>query len=365
MTPGKNPPGLPVRLEQVRKVYAGRGATVTAIGGIDLAVEPGEFFILLGPSGCGKSTLLDLLAGLAAPDAGTICFGAEVVADPGRGIWRTPKERNVAMVFQSYALYPHLSVAENIAFPLRVGGARKETVTPAVRAAAASVQILDLLERKPAELSGGQRQRVAIARALVRHPALFLLDEPLSNLDARLRTATRARLKSLQRNLGVTTVYVTHDQQEALALGDRVAVLKRGHIEQIGPPGELIARPATAFVARFAGNPPMNMLRLRTGETHPGLSRERLAAAGLTHAATFLLGVRPERIALSSPESERGWPAEVESVEPLGRDHLVHLSAGERRFSVLTAGAAPCAGERVRAEIDFDSAQLFPDDGEE
>ena len=369
--------GVRISLTGVSKVHASHGRKVTAVDGIDLVVEPGELLVLLGPSGCGKSTLLDLLAGLEAPTAGAIRFDGKAVADPGNGILLSPKERNVSMVFQSYALYPHLTVGENIAFPLRVGGADAASIPAAVRSAAAAVQLESLLEARPSGLSGGQRQRVAIARALVRAPSLFLMDEPLSNLDARLRSAMRGRIKSLQRELGVTTVYVTHDQQEAMALGDRVAVLKQGRIEQIGKPAELFAQPASAFVARFAGLPPMNLLRVRSAAGSGGPRLESVAGGRLPDLPpaladavpagdTFLLGFRPEHASLAAAGSGLGLPVRVDAVEPYGRDVLVHLSAGTASMAVLVpAGSGPSAGEAAEVCIDAGKVRLFPDDGEE
>lgn len=368
--------GLRLELDRLAKNYGSGGRGVTAVDGIDLAIEPGEFFILLGPSGCGKSTLLEMLAGLEPPTSGEIRFDGEAVAAPARGVFLTPKERNVAMVFQSYALYPHLTVSENIAFPLRVGGAKTDSIGAAVREAAESVEIGELLERRPAELSGGQRQRVAIARAIVRRPSLFLMDEPLSNLDARLRASTRAKLKALQRRLGVTTVYVTHDQQEAMALGDRVAILNRGRIEQIGTPASLYADPATAFVARFVGNPPMNLIRTRrSGEADGPLLQavgtEWIFLADVTQGRelpageSILIGIRPEDVRILPSDSRNGLEARVDSVEPLGRENLLHLSAGALTFTALSPHSGPGVGETVRAEFDPGRLHYFPDDREE
>lgn len=369
--------GMRLILEKVTKVHQGRGRRVVAVDGIDLTVEPGELLALLGPSGCGKSSLLDLLAGLESPTEGEIRFDGETVASPARGISLSPRDRNVAMVFQSYALYPHLTVGENIAFPLRVGGAASVSIAEAVRAAAADVDLEGLLEARPSELSGGQRQRVAIARAIVRRPSLFLMDEPLSNLDARLRHATRARIKTLQRRLGVTTLYVTHDQQEAMALGDRVAVLKAGRIEQLGTPAELYDRPATAFVATFTGNPPMNLLRMRRAAGEAGRPRLELPGAdwildfaGPLEAdapagASLLLGFRPEHAVLRPMDWAGGLPARIEARERFGRDSLVRLAAGGASFNVLERDSQAGTGEMVRVDIEPSKLRLFPDDGEE
>ncbi|MGH8713206.1 MAG: ABC transporter ATP-binding protein, partial [Casimicrobiaceae bacterium] len=227
----------------------------TAVDGIDLSVREGEFLVLVGPSGCGKTTLLRMLAGLEVPTAGDVMIGNQVVTH------LAPRERNVAMVFQSYALYPHLSVFRNIAFPLRAVGTPGHEVEARVERAATMFGIQSLLQRKPRQLSGGERQRVALARAVVRKPVAFLLDEPLSNLDAKLRTSARDELQQFQRRLGTTTVYVTHDQIEAMGLGDRIAVLDAGRVHQIGTPSEVYDDPADIFVATFIGSPPMNLIR--------------------------------------------------------------------------------------------------------
>ena len=239
-----------VRLEGIVK----RHGTFTALHGIDLDIQPGEFFALLGPSGSGKTTTLRILAGLESVDAGRVLIdGADVTATE-------PGSRDVAMVFQSYALYPHMSVGQNIGFPLKMIGTAPAQIEKAVQDAAAKVAISHLLDRKPGQLSGGQQQRCALARAIVRQPRLFLLDEPLSNLDAKLRLETRAELRKLQRSLGVTAVYVTHDQEEAMTIADRMAVFMEGRIVQVGTPHEIFRKPATATVAAFIGTPPMNLL---------------------------------------------------------------------------------------------------------
>jgi multiple sugar transport system ATP-binding protein len=369
--------GMRLELSGLTKVHASRGRRVTAVDGVDLVVEPGELLVLLGPSGCGKSSLLDLLAGLERPTAGEIRFDGHPVAAPAQGIFDSPRERNVAMVFQSYALYPHLTVRENIAFPLRVGHMDKARIPAAVRDAAEAVELSALLDARPGELSGGQRQRVAIARAIVRKPSLFLMDEPLSNLDARLRAATRGRLKALQRKLGVTTVYVTHDQQEAMALGDRVAVLNRGKVEQWSEPAALQSRPASAFVARFTGTPPMNLLRMKRmvsgGVTRVelpgsdwGVTVEDAKTAKRLTGETVLLGFRPEHAALAREGSGKGFPARVDAVEPFGREFLVRLSVGSAAVAVV-AGTMEMGevGTAVRVDPDPSQVRLFPDDGED
>lgn len=258
---------------------------VRAVDGIDLVAKEGELLVLLGPSGCGKTTLMRLIAGLEAPDSGNVIIGGKIVT------FLPPRARNVAMVFQSYALYPHLTVARNIAFPLRAAGMAKDKIRQRVHQAARMFGIERLLERKPRQLSGGERQRVALARAVVREPVLFLLDEPLSNLDAKLRNAARNELKQFQRRLGTTTIYVTHDQAEAMGLGDRIAVLESGRVRQVGTPQDIYKHPTDTFVATFIGSPPMNLLAedggwlgFRPEDFQP---RSVLAGNGRDDAASF------------------------------------------------------------------------------
>src|SRR5438874_9111768 len=258
-----------VETKQIKKVFADH---TTAVDGVDLITREGEFLVLLGPSGCGKTTLLRMIAGLEQQTSGDIVIGGTVVND------LPPRERKIAMVFQSYALYPHLSVAKNIAFPLKAQGAPREKIEPAVQKAAGMFGIERLLHRKPRQLSGGERQRVALARAMVREPDVFLLDEPLSNLDAKLRTAARDELQMFQRKLGTTTIYVTHDQVEAMGLGDRIAVMSGGKIRQLGPPTDVYNEPADTFVAGFLGSPPMNFFE--RGEVLVGFRPEQMLPKG-------------------------------------------------------------------------------------
>ncbi len=272
---------------------------VHAVDGVDLATGEGEFLVLLGPSGCGKTTLLRMIAGLEQPTAGQILIGGTVVND------LPPRARKIAMVFQSYALYPHMTVYDNIAFPLRAQGVPREEIPRKVQWAASLFGITALLSRRPRQLSGGERQRVALARALVREPAVFLLDEPLSNLDAKLRASARDELQQFQRRIGTTTIYVTHDQVEAMGLGDRIAVMQGGRVRQIGTPQEVYDEPADTFVAGFLGSPPMNLVD--TGDV--------------------LVGFRPEHL-LPREAHEGGplvgWPLRVTRVEYLGADRLVY-----------------------------------------
>src|SRR5215471_10672376 len=240
-----------VETKALRKEFTGH---IVAVDGVNLSIHEGEFLVLLGPSGCGKTTLLRMIAGLERQTSGDILIGGRVVNE------LPPRARKIAMVFQSYALYPHLTVASNIAFPLKAQGAPKASIAGEVERAARMFGIERLLQRKPRQLSGGERQRVALARAMVRHPDVFLLDEPLSNLDAKLRNLARDELKQFQRRLGTTTIYVTHDQVEAMGLGDRIAVMEAGRVRQIGTPKEIYTHPTDTFVATFIGSPPMNLI---------------------------------------------------------------------------------------------------------
>ena len=322
-----------VRLAGVSKDYDG----VPAVRELELEVAEGELLVVLGPSGCGKSTVLRLVSGLEEATAGRILIGDRDVTNlaPGR--------RNVSMVFQSYALFPHLTAAENIGFGLVVRDVPRAEVRERVARAATLVGCAHLLERRPAQLSGGERQRIALARALVREPDVFLLDEPLSNLDAELRAQTRAELKKLHARLGVTMLYVTHDQIEALTLGDRIAVLRAGELQQLGTPDEIWREPANRFVARFVGMPAMNVL-------HSG------GAVGLDSPPGAEVGIRPEHVMLG----ETGVAATVTLVEPIGSETLVHLRVGDTELVArVAAEAAPGVGEAVRVSALRRHAHLF------
>jgi multiple sugar transport system ATP-binding protein len=313
-----------VRLAGVEKTYPNGHV---AARGIDLEIADGEFMVLVGPSGCGKSTALRMIAGLETPTAGRVLIGdRDVTALP-------PQERDIAMVFQSYALYPHMTVRENLSFGLRMRGAARPAIAERVEHVARALGLDAVLERKPSQLSGGQRQRVALGRAMVRDPQVFLFDEPLSNLDAKLRVETRAELARLHRRLKATIVYVTHDQEEALTLGGRVAVMRDGNVEQVAPPMDVYRRPASLFVAGFVGSPAMNLLpgdvRADGAWAGPGglvlpLTLPR-GGAGLPARAT--LGVRPHDVAIIPPGAG-DTDARVDVVEPRGSELLVHLRLG-------------------------------------
>ena len=309
---------------QMQDIYKSYGA-VEVIKGLNLAIAPGEFLVLLGQSGCGKSTALRMIAGLETITSGRLMIGERDVTDV------LPKYRDVAMVFQSYALYPHKTVAGNIGYPLKLRKTPKDELDRAVLDAARKVHLEDYLDRYPRQLSGGQRQRVALARAMVRKPSVFLMDEPLSNLDAKLRGVMRAELKRLQADLGVTTVYVTHDQIEAMTMAQKIVVMQDGVIEQTGSPLELYDYPRNVFVAGFIGAPAMNMIRgtVRGGETGVveanGCALEVRTAGGAEDGQPVVYGIRPEHLELS----DQGFPAQVSVVEPTGAETLVFLRFGE------------------------------------
>src|SRR5438552_9350071 len=300
------------------------GADVLAVNDLTLTVNEGEFLILVGPSGCGKTTALRMVAGLEEVTGGEIRVGGRVVNDVA------PADRDIAMVFQNYALYPHMSVADNIAFPLRQKRTKKPEVGERVAEVARLLSIEELLQRKPRELSGGQRQRVAIGRALVRRPQAFLMDEPLSNLDAKLRVQMRAELISLHKRLGITTIYVTHDQTEAMTLGDRVVVLNKGVVQQVDTPDRLYRYPDNVFVAGFIGSPSMNLLRgrLEGGAVRLGSQRLELPAPP-RREGDVLVGLRPEDFTLANGSDAGAFDAEVAFTERLGPETLVHFRAAD------------------------------------
>jgi len=321
-----------VTFDKATRLYP--GSTRPAVDALDLAVADGEFLVLVGPSGCGKSTSLRMLAGLEEVNSGSILIGDRNVTDV------PPKDRDIAMVFQNYALYPHMTVAENMGFALKIAGVNKEERATRVLEAARLLDLEPYLNRKPKALSGGQRQRVAMGRAIVRQPQVFLMDEPLSNLDAKLRVQTRTQIASLQRRLGVTTVYVTHDQTEALTMGDRIAVLKDGILQQVGSPRDLYEKPRNVFVAGFIGSPAMNLFPadiaeggVRFGTAVVGAGRDEV---GRAHGSQVTVGVRPADLVVSTTRGE-GLQVEVDLVEELGADGYLygHSDVGGRRTDIV------------------------------
>ena len=342
--------------EKATRIYP--GSDRPAVDALDLDIEDGEFLVLVGPSGCGKSTSLRMLAGLEDVNEGVIRIGERDVTH------LPPKDRDIAMVFQNYALYPHMNVAENMGFALKIAGVPKDERERRVREAAKLLDLEDYLQRKPKALSGGQRQRVAMGRAIVREPQVFLMDEPLSNLDAKLRVQTRTQIASLQRRLGVTTVYVTHDQVEAMTMGDRVAVLKDGLLQQVDTPREMYERPANVFVAGFIGSPAMNIRTFQVTESgaHVGaarvpLSRATLSAVAAEGSSTVVLGFRPESLEVVSEGTDGAFPVTVNVVEELGSDAFLYgtMGDGDGTDEDLIARAdprrPPAKGERVFLRI--------------
>jgi ABC-type sugar transport system ATPase subunit len=356
-----------VCFDHVDKVYPGG---VVALEDLCLEVADGELLALVGPSGCGKSTVLRLLAGLEQPTRGALRIGSREVGA------LSPQARNVAMVFQDYALYPNRTVRGNLAFPLEMRGLPREEIARRVERAAALLEIGELLDRRPRELSGGQRQRVAMGRALVREPDVFLLDEPLSNLDAKLRGQVRAEIAELRRRTGTTMIYVTHDQVEAMTLGDRVAVLRQGRLQQVAAPRELYAAPANAFVAGFIGSPPMNLVpaslsvdgrgraALAVGEALLALDGAQLEAARAAGAGELIVGFRPEALGLGAPGAEGGLEARVDYVEYLGHELLAHLRLGPHAITARLAARELAAGAAVSLSIPPASLHLFSKSGE-
>ncbi|MGW3350585.1 ABC transporter ATP-binding protein [Nonomuraea rubra] len=331
-----------ITLHALTKVFPGG---VRALDDIHLTIADGEFFALLGPSGCGKTTLLRTIAGLETPTGGTVRIN-------GKDVTRLPPgDRDVAMVFQDYAIFPHMDVTTNIAYPLRIRKVPRAERTTRAAGVAARLSLTELLHRRPAELSGGQQQRVALARAIACHPTAFLFDEPLSNLDARLRLEARTFLKRLQRELAVTTVFVTHDQAEALALADRIAVMSEGRMIQVATPAEIFHRPATTFVASFIGSTPMNLLRARATATELHVAGATLPLPeGVTAGDHLTYGVRPEYMTLSATKGPGAFPGVITVLENLGTHTLVTLEAhGTLIQAVVPEGEEPSLGTRAWA----------------
>ena len=308
-----------ISLHQVTKTYGSGKQALQVLHGVSADIRDREFVVIVGPSGCGKSTLLRMVAGLEEISSGTISIGDRVVND------LEPAERDIAMVFQNYALYPHMSVFDNMAYGLKIAKVPKNEIRTRVDKAAQILELGHLLDRKPRALSGGQRQRVAMGRAIVRQPQLFLFDEPLSNLDAKLRVQTRLEIQKLHRELGITSLFVTHDQVEAMTLAERMIVMNSGHMEQFGTPEEVYNRPATTFVASFMGSPPMNLLKNAPNVDFGG-------PAGAT------LGIRPEHLQISSS----GWTVQIDTIEMLGAERLVYGHLGDEPLIVRMDESLPC-----------------------
>ena len=386
-----------VRFEDLSKTFPARGGgdPVEVIRQLNLTINDGEFLVLVGPSGCGKSTLLRLLAGLDSPTSGEIRIGSRPISDV------PPARRNVAMVFQSYALYPHLSVRDNLSFglrrsqarstvqriqdqafratralpkPLRVRSVREERIEARVNTVARSLELTELLDRRPKELSGGQKQRVALGRAMARNPEVFLMDEPLSNLDAKLRTSTRQRIVELQRELGTTTVYVTHDQVEAMTMGDRIAVLNQGRLQQLGTPMELYRWPSNIFVAQFIGSPAMSLLPVTVGPNATLiLGNKRIQVEGAMvepllqrEGQHITAGLRPEHWHLA-PATNRNLQAEVSHCERLGNEQILtcRLLDGDQLIQVRASTEINItAGDAIHLDPDPTGWRLFDADGE-
>jgi multiple sugar transport system ATP-binding protein len=346
---------MSISLQHVTKLF---GNSVV-VGDVSIEISDGEFVVLLGPSGCGKTTTLRMIAGLEQTTSGDILIDGQRVND------LPPQKRDVAMVFQSYALYPHMTVAENIAYPLRVRKLSAAEIAAQVKQTAAMLEIESLLARRPRELSGGERQRVALARAIVRHPKAFLMDEPLSNLDAKLRLQMRGELKRLQHDLATTTVYVTHDQAEAMTLGHRVAVMNKGRLQQFETPLEIYNRPANRFVAEFVGSPSMNLVdgeidgASMTFKANEGTLRlSNIPAVAASGPVTF--GIRPENIEISTTQRDGWWPAKVYVTELMGSETFVIVEIGKQKIIARAASDFRAdTGSSVWIDFDFRKAHWF------
>ncbi len=361
-----------VTYDKATRIYP--GTDFPAVDKLDIRIEDGEFLVLVGPSGCGKSTSLRMLAGLEEIDEGSIWVGDRDVTNV------QPKDRDIAMVFQSYALYPHMSVADNMGFALKIAGVPKPEIRERVEDAAKILDLVEYLDRRPRALSGGQRQRVAMGRAIVRQPHVFLMDEPLSNLDAKLRVQTRTQIAALQRRLGTTTVYVTHDQTEALTMGDRIAVLKDGVLQQIGPPRDLYDSPVNVFVAGFIGSPAMNIGTYKLvddsaviGGSKVPMSKGTVAALKDEGAKEVTVGFRPESLDRAAPKSAGAFAIDVAAVEELGSDAFaygtiaggtsdggIHFDAGEAQIIArIDPRDVPKKGDALWVKIRSGEAHTF------
>ncbi|WP_458189020.1 ABC transporter ATP-binding protein [Haladaptatus sp. NG-WS-4] len=350
-------------LDDVRKTF--NDGQVIAVDDIDLHIDEGELLVLVGPSGCGKSTTLRCIAGLEVPDSGTITFGGHDVTE------LPPKDRAISMVFQNYALYPSMTVYENMAFGLKMRDADRETIDEQVRWAANIMEIGDLLDRYPNQLSGGQQQRVALGRAIVRDPALFLLDEPLSNLDAKLRAVMRTEIQELQQELDVATVFVTHDQEEAMSMGDRIAVMNAGRIEQIAPPEDIYHDPNSLFVADFIGSPSINFFEMRFDGNSVGgdefdVELPDAVAEELRNGLPgedVILGIRPGNLNITDPGAGL-IDIEIEVVEPMGDTKILYFDVGDRRVNaVVQSTERVTEGDTVGLEVEWPNVHFFSPEG--
>jgi multiple sugar transport system ATP-binding protein len=351
-----------IELVEVTKRYG----TVTALASVSLEIEPGEFLVLLGPSGCGKSTILKIIAGLEDATEGDVYISGKLAN------YVRPKARNVAMVFQNYALYPHMTVEANLGFPLRMRGATKAEQSDEVARVAGLLGITDQLKRYPEHLSGGQRQRVALGRAIIRKPTAFLMDEPLSNLDALLRVEMRSELLKLHRRVGRTTVYVTHDQVEAMTMASRIVVMRQGVIQQVGTPVEVYTEPASTFVATFVGSPPMNLFEGGFGSANgmPVFQGQLTVPldgrwSGLSMPDEATLGVRPEDILIAGPNDSNSLPGRIDLVEKVGAEEYLSVVLEDGASCIVRASIRVAAkeGERIRLRIPPDAIHLFSADG--
>ena len=363
-----------VVFDHVTRIYPGNDKP--SVDNLNLDIKDGEFLVLVGPSGCGKSTTLRMLAGLEEVNKGRIFIGGKDVTT------MQPKDRDIALVFQNYALYPHMTVADNLGFALKIAGTPKDEIRKRVEEAAKILDLTEFLDRKPKALSGGQRQRVAMGRAIVRKPKVFLMDEPLSNLDAKLRVQTRTQIAALQRQLGVTTLYVTHDQTEALTMGDRIAVIKLGKLQQVGAPTELYDRPANVFVAGFIGSPSMNLNthpvvngKAKIGDDTLDLPAEAVNKLTPEDGGKIVVGFRPEDGSLAAPDEPNAFSLKVVNVEDLGSDGYIYgniitdgsvaetttLMSDQNKLTTIRVNprVLPRVGEVVKIKIDPSKMHLF------
>ncbi|MEO8280914.1 MAG: sn-glycerol-3-phosphate import ATP-binding protein UgpC [Ideonella sp.] len=341
-----------ISLRKVTKSYGSGAKANKVIHGVDAEIADREFIVIVGPSGCGKSTLLRMVAGLEEISSGEIAIGGRVVNDV------EPAKRDIAMVFQNYALYPHMNVFQNMAYGLKIAKLPAAEISERVDKAAKILELGALLQRKPRELSGGQRQRVAMGRAIVRQPQVFLFDEPLSNLDAKLRAQTRLEIKKLHSELAITSLFVTHDQVEAMTLAQRMIVMNAGRVEQIGTPDEVYQRPATAFVANFIGSPPMNLMTGHADGTSFTLAGEHLQLpAPAPRGGELIAGVRPEHAQLAAA-GEPGWPFKVAFIEMLGAERLIHGKVGGHTFTVRLDATLPSPQVDSTVSLQFAAGRL-------